>query len=207
MTATAAQELTTEQLQAILEQRLAKEKEQQQAERNSYESLKHTTVTTLGTAAMELHEAMIKFKEQAFNEAETLYELLQKYSKRHADGKGTFTVQNADGSMIMNLKKHQLGRFDERSVQAEKHIRDFINNRFSGDQDVIDIIMGALERTKGFLDVKQIQRLYQMENRFDDHNWKEGIRLLKESWTPTTTKDYLSFTVNGKPVVLDFASI
>ncbi|MEB0299581.1 DUF3164 family protein [Mucilaginibacter sp. 5C4] len=195
MTIETAETLTTEQLQDLLNQRLAEQKEQEQAERNSYESLKDATVTKLATSALALNEAMRNFKDLAFGEAETLYELLQKYSKRHADGKGTFKVRNADGSMEMNLKRHQLGTFDERSVQAEKHIRDFINNRFAGDQDVLDIIMGAMERTKGFLDVKQIQRLYAMEDRFDDHNWKEGIKLLKESWIPTTTKDYLSFTI------------
>lgn len=207
MTVTAAQELTTEQLQAILDQRKAEEQKQKDAERESYESLKDELVTRLGIHASALSETMKKFKEQAFGDAEALYELLQKYSKRHADGKGTFTVRNADGRVEMSLKRHQLGTFDERSVQGEKHIRDFINKRFSGDKDVLDIIMGALERTKGFLDIKQIQRLYAMEDRFDDANWKEGIKLLKESWVPTKTKDYLSFTVDGKPVILDFASI
>jgi len=207
MTATAVQELSTADLQAILDERLLREKEQRDAERTSYETLKSETVTKLGTRAALLHDTLKEFKELAFSEAESLYQLLQQYSKRHADGKGSFTVQNVDGSIKMTLKKQELGKFDERSVQAEKHIKDFISKKFNADDDAKDMIMGILERKKGYLDIKQIQRLYAMENRFDDPNWKEGIKLLKESWQPSESKDYITFIVNGLPVILDFASI
>jgi hypothetical protein len=207
MTATAVQELSTADLQAILDERLKAEKKQREEERNSYENIKEETILNLAAQANAIHEKLKAFKEKAFADANTLYELLQQYSKRHADGKGSFTVQTADGIIKMSLKRQQLGKFDERSVQAEKHIKDFILNKFGGDADVKDMIMGILERKKGYLDINQIQRLYAMENRFDDVNWKEGIKLLKESWQPSQTKDYLMFTVDNKPIVLDFASI
>jgi hypothetical protein len=207
MTATAVQELSTADLQALLDERLAKEKEKREQERNSYENLKEETILNMAMRAASISNTLKEFKKQAFEEANSLYELLQQYSKRHADGKGSFTVQNADGTIKMSLKKQELGKFDERSVQAEKHIKDFILTKFGGDTDVKDMIMGILERKKGYLDIKQIQRLYAMENRFEDHNWKEGIKLLKESWQPSESKDYLTFIVNGKPIILDFASI
>lgn len=207
MTIATAETLTIEQLEALLDGKRKEEQSQRDAERNSYEILKEETINKLGVRALLFQNRLKEFKDEAFAEAGSLYELLQQYSKRHADGKGSFTVQNADGSIKMSLKRQELGAFDERSVQAEKHIKDFILTKFGGDEDTKDMIMGVLERKKGYLDIKQIQRLYAMENRFDDLNWKEGIKLLKESWQPSTTKDYLSFTVNGKPVVLDFASI
>ncbi len=208
MTAQAVlQELSTSEIQALLDQRLAKEKEQDQIERTSYENLKNETIRSLAGQAMACHEMLKAFKETAFSDLGALYELLQKYSKRHKDGKGTFTVKSPDNSIIISLNRHQLGGFDERSEQAVKHIKEFILNKFGGDDDVKDMILGVLERTKGNLDIKQIQRLYAMENRFDDANWKEGIKLLKESWQPSTTKDYLSFTVDGKSIILDFAAL
>jgi len=206
-TTQALDQLTTEQLELLLNERKKHEQEQREAERKGYETLKEDTILKLTAQANTLSEMLKDFKNKAFEEANTLYGLLQNYSKRHADGKGSFTVKSADGSIVMSLKRQELGTFDERSVQAEKHIKDFIMNKFNGDQDAKDMIMGILERKKGYLDIKQIQRLYAMENRFDDPNWKEGIKLLKESWTPSQSKDYLSFTVNGKPILLDFASI
>jgi hypothetical protein len=200
-------ELSTEELEQLLNNRKAAEKGQRDQERQSYETLKEDTILKLCATANTLSEQLTAFKKQSFEEAGALYELLQKYSKRHADGKGSFTVKSADGSIVMSLKRQELGTFDERSVQAEKHIKDFIMHKFNGDADAKDMILGILERKKGYLDIKQIQRLYAMENRFDDTNWKEGIKLLKESWQPSNSKEYLSFTVNGKPILLDFASI
>ncbi|SIT25475.1 Protein of unknown function [Chryseobacterium ureilyticum] len=53
--------------------------------------------------------------------------------------------------------------------------------------------MSLLERKKGSLDILLVQKLYSMEDRFEDQNWKEGIRLLKESYSYNLSKDYVSF--------------
>ena len=57
--------------------------------------------------------------------------------------------------------------------------------------------MSLLERKKGDLDIQLVQKLYSMEDRFDDENWREGIRLLKESYSYNHSKDYLSFFKKG----------
>ena len=53
--------------------------------------------------------------------------------------------------------------------------------------------MSLLERKKGELDIQLVQKLYAMENRFQDENWKRGIELLKESFQSSHSKDYINF--------------
>jgi len=211
MTATQVQELTADQLEALLNEKRAQENEKKEQERMSYESLKSETIEGLAITASSLSAMLKEFKQKAFDEADTLYKLLCGYSKRHADGKGNFSVENTEGNVRMSFTRKQLGRFDERSVQAEKHIKDFITNRFIGDSDARDMIMGIMERKRGYLDINQIQRLYAMENRFEDTNWKEGIKLLKESWKPTESRTYIRFEIKvdseWQLINLDFASI
>jgi len=201
------QEMSIDELQALLNDKLQAEKELKQQERQSYEGIKENTITSLAGQAIAIHNSLKVFKETAFGDCETLYKLLQQYSSRHADGKGNFTVKSADGKIEMSLKRAELGGFDERADQGEKHIIDFVNKQFAGDVRTKKLIMSLLERKKDKLDVKLVQKLYSMENDYDDANWKEGIRLLKEAWQPSETKDYLSFKVNGKYVILDFARI
>ena len=202
--------LSTEDLEKALQQKKEEERLVREKQRADYESLKSETIGELGPEAENLSLLLAPFKDKAFSMLGTLYQLLQEYSKRHKDGKGNFEIE--DDNYKVFFKKQGKGTFDERSHQAEQHIIDFINNRFGGDEDTRDFIMLCLERKKGALDVDQVQKLYAMEDRFNDENWKEGIRLLKESYSYKHSKDYVSFFKKGKngewkPLILNFSAI
>jgi hypothetical protein len=178
-----------------LEQRLADLRAEQTAKkeksRKEYESLKKDTVLKLCTDAIFLNEKIATFKTQAFNDMGTIYALLQEYSSRHSDGKGSFKIES--GNYRVSYKRQGKAAFDERSHQAEKHIIDFVNSKFSDDKDTRDLVMLLLERKNDELDINLIQKLYAMENRFSDENWLRGIELLKESYSYNHSKDYIRF--------------
>ncbi|MPS73980.1 MAG: DUF3164 family protein [Chryseobacterium sp.] len=189
-------QLSTEELEKALETKKEAERVAREEKRQTYESLKYETIEELTPIAIEISLSLERFRDKAFTQLGTLYELLQDYSQRHKDGKGSFTIENEDYKI--RFKRQGKGSFDERSVQAEKHIVDFINNRFGGDEDTKDLIMLALERRNGALDINQVQKLYSMEDRFNDENWKEGIKLLKESYSYNHSKDYINFSKKGR---------
>ena len=122
---------------------------------------------------------------------QTMYQLLQEYSSRHADGKGNFRIEV--DNLRISYKRQGKPTFDEKADQAEKHIIDFVNTKFANDPDTKDLIMSLLERKKGDLDINLIQKLYAMEDRFTDESWKKGIELLKESYHYSHSKDYIGF--------------
>lgn len=159
--------------------------------KNDYEYLKSETILSLGSKAKHLSGDIKVFKEKAFGDMQTLYTMLQEYSSRHADGKGNFRIEH--GNFRVSYKRQGKATFDERSHQAEKHIIDFVNTKFENDEDTKDLVMSLLERKKGELDINLVQKLYAMENRFQDENWKRGIELLKESYSYSHSKDYIGF--------------
>lgn len=183
--------LTTEELEAELQKRKSVEAQEREQKREEYESLKKTVITDLAPFAEQLSENLAAFKNKAFADMGSLYDLLKDYSKRHQDGKGNFQIEDENYRIL--FKRQGKGSFDERSHQAEKHIVDFLTSKYEGDQDTKDLIMSLLERKKGSLDILLVQKLYSMEDRFEDQNWKEGIRLLKESYSYNLSKDYVSF--------------
>ncbi|WP_300977411.1 DUF3164 family protein [Flavobacterium sp.] len=199
---------------AELEQELAQARQAEQAQkeeqRKQYEEIKAQTIVELCTNAMILNGHLFDFKKLAFNSLQTLYVMLQEYSSRHADGKGNFRLEHEN--YRVSYKRQGKATFDERSIQAEKHIIDFVNSKFQEDIDTRDLIMSLLERKKGALDINLVQKLYAMENRFNDDNWKRGIELLKESYKYSHSKDYVSFEIRGEngewtPINLQFSNI
>lgn len=184
-------QLSTEELEAELNARKANEANEREKKREQYESLKQTVIEELAPKAEEISNLLTAFKKKAFEDLGSLYELLKDYSKRHNDGKGNFMIQ--DDKYRIQFKRQGKGTFDERSHQAEKHIVDFLSSKYQGDKDTKDLIMSLLERKNGHLDIQLVQKLYSMEDRFDDENWCEGIRLLKESYSFNLSKDYVSF--------------
>lgn len=204
--------IPTADLEAMLAKRKEGEKSQRDKEREAYEALKDETVTKLVTGAITLNAALADFKVDAFKDAQAVYQVLQDYSDRHSDGKGNFTIENKAKTLRMSYKKQGKPSFDERSHQAEKHIFDFVKNKYVGDKDTSDFIMSLLERKNGSLDIDLIQKLYAMEDRFEDANWKRGIALLKESYTFMHSKDYINFEQKDdkgewQPIVLQFSRV
>ncbi|UDQ55020.1 DUF3164 family protein [Chryseobacterium indologenes] len=183
--------LTTEELEAELNQRRQQEATEREQKREQYESLKSNVINELAPYADQLSANLMAFKKKAFDDLGSLFDLLKDYSKRHQDGKGNFKIE--DENFKIQFKRQGKGSFDERSHQAEKHIIDFLSSKYKGDQDTKDLIMSLLERKNGALDILLVQKLYSMEDRFDDDNWREGIKLLKESYSFSLSKDYVSF--------------
>jgi hypothetical protein len=177
--------------EAEMLRRNSEKAELQQKAKQDYENLKSEVVTELCKSAKEINETLEKFKIKAFSDMQTVYDLLKEYSSRHKDGKGNFKIEYQN--YRVSYKRQGKPHFDERSHQAEKHIIDFVNSKFNNDKDTRDLVMSLLERKKDQLDINLIQKLYAMENRFQDENWKRGIELLKESYSYSHSKDYIGF--------------
>ncbi|MDM1093397.1 DUF3164 family protein [Myroides odoratimimus] len=201
--------LSTADLRAELEKREAKEREVKEQSRIAYESMKEDVVMSLVHIAEAESQKLKDFKSHAFESMNALYALLLEYSERRT-GKGNFQVEYGDCKV--EYRRQGIASFDEKADQAEQHIIDFVTKRFENDQDTKDLIMSLLERKNGQLDVLLIQKLYTMESRFDDENWRKGIELLKESYQYNHSKDYIRFfkrNENGewKSINLNFASL
>jgi hypothetical protein len=114
--------------------------------------------------------------------------------RKGKDNKGSFEIKNEQFKIVVasQVKKS----FDERSILAEEKLKEFLlifvkkKNR-----SIYNLVMALLERNSitGDFDITNINRLYKMENDFDDPNWVEAIKLFKESFNATGTTIYVRF--------------
>jgi hypothetical protein len=205
-------ELSVKDLEKLLAEKKAAENAVELEKRDSYEKLKEDTVCDLVNAALIMQEGLSVFKNKVFGDVKAVYELLKEYSNRKEDDKGNFQLVSADGSKKLQFSRSDSGFFDERSKQAEKHIIEFVESQFASDEATQDLISSLLERKKGHLDIKLVQKLYAMEDRFESDNWKQGLKLLKESWQTGDSKFYVNFYVRNendewKHVNINFSSL
>lgn len=184
-------ELSVEELEALLAERKQQQREIERREREAYEALRADTVITLVETAKHLNDMLKDFKKQSFEMLGTMAETVQQYARRSEIDKGNFTLEFENYKVA--FRRQDKGVFDERADQAEKHIIDFVNVHYSGDAETRDLIMSLLERKEGQLDINLVQRLYKYEDKFDNENWRLGIKLLKESYQLSHSKDYVRF--------------
>lgn len=207
-----AKEMTDEQLEQLLNERRARKVAIENEKRSAYEALKESMIYDLVTTALELQKQVQAFKNKSFEDMRTVYDLLKEYANRSEDDKGNFQIISKDGTKKILFSRQDSGFFDERSKQAERHIIDFVNAQFADELATKDLISSLLERKRGNLDIKLVQKLYAMEDRFDSENWKQGLKLLKESWQSGDSKFYVNFYVKNendewKHVNINFSSL
>ena len=197
-------------LKLQLEEAKRREQKEKKEKRQNYETLKDTTVIELCKKAVETSKNLENFKKEAFNETNALIAVLKEYSQRHADSLGNFRFSS--GNFRVSYLKQGRPSFDEKATEGEFFIKEFVASKFKNDKATRDLIVSLLARPKGDFDINLIQKLYKMEDSFDDENWKKGIQLIKESYSYEHSKDYIRFeekNSNGEwvNIPLNFAAI
>lgn len=206
-------ELSTAELEALIEQRKRKDLEIKNKKREDYQKLREEVVSNMIQEASGLSNQLKNFKTKVFSQLETMYSLLQEHSDRHADGKGNFTLETEDRLMQVAFRRQDNTRFDERATQAEKHILDFLTSQFGDNAPTSKLIRKLLERKKGQLEKDEVLKLISMKDDFDNENWRKGIDLLQESIVPGDTRFYAQFKIKLEegaewmPILLDFARL
>ena len=208
-----ANQLSAAELKTLLAEVEKTEQDQRAKKRKDYEELRDITVTEMVEKAAEINRIMKGFKVEVRGNLETMYKLLQEHSQRHADGKGSFSMESLDGTMRVSFRRQDNTKFDERATQAEQHILDFLTSQFGDDAPASKMIRKLLERKKGQLEKDEVLKLISMKDDFNNENWRKGIELLQESIVPGETKYYEKFETKSadgqewKGISLDLARL
>jgi hypothetical protein len=207
--------LSTKELEQLLKERKAAETAEREAKRNEYEQRKNKLISGLGDKAKFLSKEIAAFKMSAMADVEDFRALLLEYGdiRKGDKNKGNFELKN-DRYKLQYSSQVKKG-FDERSELAEQKLKAFLETTVKKrDLKLHKLILSLLVRNHktGDLDISNVQRLYQMENDFEDANWTEAIRLFKESYNAESTTIYLRVfekQADGswKLVNLNFASV
>lgn len=210
-----AESYSLEQLEAMLLQKKKAEKKTLENKRIEYEETREQLLALLGSSALCLSAQMKKFKLDTFGLLANFREMMLNYgSLRGGDkNKGSFEVKN--DHFKVQFSSMIVKRFDERAELAEAKIKSFLTNFVKKrDKKIFELVNALLQRNEknGDFDIGLINRLYKMEDKYDDQDWRDGIRLFKEAYSPSGTAQYARFFVktetgSWQPILLDFSKL
>lgn len=187
--------LTDEELEQLLEKRRKAKQREELARRKKYEQDREDLINDLMLAADNIHQMLSQFKSDSFNRIDQFAERMQEYGDVSGNSKGGFSLENAEGTMKVKYSSQTKKGFDERADMAEQKLKSFLE-RFVKvrNKETYKLVLQLLERTNsGDFDDKLIMKLWNMENDFDDQDWRDAIKLFKESYNPRATTKYMNF--------------
>jgi len=178
-------ELTTAQLEALLKERKAAEVKKQEREKAAYEKDRDQKVFDIIKTSQALFKELSEFKTYCHIEMDKQAIKLSEYGKIRSNSKGGFSVTNSDDTLRVTRRRDTEPAWDERSTKAVGLIKDFLGDTIKKrDVKMYEVLMTFLERNQnGDLEYSRVMDLFKHEDKWDDVRWKEGLRLIKQSFS------------------------
>lgn len=207
-------EISDEQLEAILKERREKQRLASIEKKEVYERDRNALVVEIMSEAVDVSGTIIDFKQRSMKRLSLWLERLREYGEGK-DDQENFQLVSADGNFkILYTQSISMG-FDERSKLAEEKLKAYLEDKVKKrDKDSYKLIISLLERNTVTqeLDISNIQRLYKMEDEINDTNFSESMALFRESYVERASKNYARFYRKGESnewiaVKLDFAAL
>ncbi|MBL7878319.1 DUF3164 family protein [Chryseobacterium gambrini] len=178
-------ELSAEEMEAVLNHKRKMETEQQENEKRAYEAERDSDMGELIALALEVESKSCLLKKLTHAKMEKHQEKLNEYGKIRSNSKGGFTLMHSDKTIRIKRRRDTQPTWDERSTKALELIHAFLYDTVKKrDKDLFEMLIGFLVKNKkGDLDYASVMNLLSHETRFDDPRWKEGLRLLKQSYS------------------------
>ena len=178
-------QMTAEEKKALLAQLNADASESRQAKRDAYEALRAEFMHRVEEFLVNVTADVKGFKGWLEKESEGFISVMRDYGQlRNADQRN-YTI--TDGDFRLQVASNNVKGFDERADMAAErlvaYLKDYMKKSEKGHKDpMYQLAMTLLERNqRGDLDYKSISKLYELEDKFGDQEYKDIMLLFKES--------------------------
>lgn len=178
-------QMTAEEKKALLAQLNADANESRQAKRDAYESLRAEFMHRVEEFLVNVTADVKGFKQWLEKESEGFISVMRDYGQLKNADQRNYTI--TDGDFRLQVASNSVKGFDERADMAAErlvaYLKNYMQKSEKGQEDpMYQLAMTLLERNqRGDLDYKSISKLYELEERFGDQEYKDIMTLFKES--------------------------
>lgn len=178
-------QMTAEEKKALLAQLNADANESRQAKRDAYEGLRAEFMHRVEEFLVNVTADVKGFKQWLKKESEGFISVMRDYGQLKNADQRNYTI--TDGDFRLQVASNSVKGFDERADMAAErlvaYLKNYMQKSEKGQEDPIyQLAMTLLERNqRGDLDYKSISKLYELEDRFGDQEYKDIMTLFKES--------------------------
>ena len=178
-------QMTAEEKKALLAQLNADASESRQAKRDAYEALRAEFMHRVEEFLVNVTADVKGFKDWLEKESEGFISVMRDYGQLKNADQRNYTI--TDGDFRLQVASNSVKGFDERADMAAErlvaYLKDYMKKSEKGHEDpMYQLAMTLLERNqRGDLDYKSISKLYELEDKFGDQEYKDIMMLFKES--------------------------
>ena len=178
-------QMTAEEKKALLAQLNADANESRQAKRDAYEGLRAEFMHRVEEFLVNVTADVKGFKQWLEKESEGFISVMRDYGQLKNADQRNYTI--TDGDFRLQVASNSVKGFDERADMAAErlvaYLKNYMQKSEKGQEDPMSqLAMTLLERNqRGDLDYKSISKLYELEDRFGDQEYKDIMTLFKES--------------------------
>lgn len=178
-------QMTAEEKKALLAQLNADANESRQAKRDAYEGLRAEFMHRVEEFLVNVTADAKGFKQWLEKESEGFISVMRDYGQLKNADQRNYTI--TDGDFRLQVASNSVKGFDERADMAAErlvaYLKNYMQKSEKGQEDpMYQLAMTLLERNqRGDLDYKSISKLYELEDRFGDQEYKDIMTLFKES--------------------------
>lgn len=178
-------QMTAEEKKALLAQLNADANESRQARRDAYEGLRAEFMHRVEEFLVNVTADVKGFKQWLEKESEGFISVMRDYGQLKNADQRNYTITDVD--FRLQVASNSVKGFDERADMAAErlvaYLKNYMQKSEKGQEDpMYQLAMTLLERNqRGDLDYKSISKLYELEDRFGDQEYKDIMTLFKES--------------------------
>lgn len=178
-------QMTAEEKRALLAQLNADADESRQAKRDAYEGLRAEFMHRVEEFLVNVTADVKGFKQWLEKESEGFISVMRDYGQLKNADQRNYTI--TDGDFRLQVASNSVKGFDERANMAAErlvvYLKNYMQKSEKGQEDpMYQLAMTLLERNqRGDLDYKSISKLYELEDKFGDQEYKDIMMLFKES--------------------------
>lgn len=178
-------QMTAEEKKALLAQLNADANESRLAKRDAYEGLRAEFMHRVEEFLVNVTADVKGFKQWLEKESEGFISVMRDYGQLKNADQRNYTI--TDGDFRLQVASNSVKGFDERADMAAErlvaYLKNYMQKSEKGQEDpMYQLAMTLLERNqRGDLDYKSISKLYELEDRFGDQEYKDIMTLFKES--------------------------
>lgn len=178
-------QMTAEEKKALLAQLNADANESRQAKRDAYEGLRAEFMHRVEEFLVNVTADVKGFKQWLEKESEGFISVMRDYGQLKNADQRNYTI--TDGDFRLQVASNSVKGFDERADMAAErlvaYLKNYMQKSEKGQENpMYQLAMTLLERNqRGDLDYKSISKLYELEDRFGDQEYKDIMTLFKES--------------------------
>lgn len=179
------EEMSTQELEAFLNEKKQKERKAREKERQNYELSRDSSVENMISRAKEISEILKTFKLELNIAFDDHREKLQKYGALRSNSQGGFKLEHSSKKIKAERTRSTKPTWDERSTKAIELLSDFMQDAIKKkDVKLYEILKTFIQRNdKGELEYSKVMSLVAHRNKYDDPRWVEGLKLIEESYS------------------------